>query len=155
MTLEMITTEPDYLKRVRTHLDWEKLEPGDKVAQVTDRSSYFGQRAVFYTVARLTASMIIMDDTSRWYKKSGTRRGGSPWDVLRHPQDDEVITVQQRMAYLAFTRKLEEVSWMTDATTYAQMMTIADGIDKIRASFVAQITILEGKRRKPDALPGV
>lgn len=147
MALEMTTTAPDYLGRTRTHLDWMKLEPGDVVFHITGKSSYYGAVDKRLTVERLTATLIVMADGSRWRRDDGTEFGGTRFDdVLMHPQDDSVINVQQQVEFRMFKRALEDIA-KRKATTFQQMMSDADEVDKVRSSFQARITILEGKRR--------
>lgn len=131
-------------------LEWDKLAPGDEVAFISGRHSYYGNTVKMYTVERLTATQIVMTDGTRWYRKTGRQVASNDYYPLLHPQADDVIDAHQHTQHRLFLRALEGVS-KRKATTFRNMMSDADDATTICASFRARITALEGKRRKPDA----
>lgn len=131
--------------RDESRLVWDKLEKGDEVAYISSRS-YYGEDVSTFIVDRVTATLIIMTDGTRWYRKNGQQQGGSSWDALLHPLNDRVIPAKQQAEFRAFKRALE-MHIKVKANGYQEMMTYGDAVDKVRASFQARITILEGKRR--------
>lgn len=134
----------------RLQLVWDRLEKGDKVAFLSGRNSYYGSSLKLFAVDRTTATLIIMDDGSRWYRRNGQQQASSDHTALMHPQDDQVIDAQQQTEFRAFKRALEEC-FKIQASGYQELMKYGDAVDKVRASFQARIGILEGKRRKPRA----
>lgn len=127
-------------------LDWSALEPGDDVAFLADTRSYYGSRVVYYTVERVTATQIIMEDGSRWYRKNGQQVAGQSSEALRHPQDDEVLNSLLASEDRLFKRALEDLA-KRRTTTQEQRLRDKQDAEKIAAGYGARLLALEGQRR--------
>lgn len=126
-------------------LIWQQLAAGDKVAVVNSRS-YYGAEVTLFTVERVTATLVIMEGGSRWYRNTGKQVASNSWDKLRHPQDDAVINGLEEAETRRFKRRLEELA-KGPTTGYAQMDTLILEVKAAANLYASRINALEGQRR--------
>lgn len=129
------------------------LTPGARVAWLvrSDQLGYRGQRAVFATVARLTPTLVVLNDDSRWRLATLSRVGESGFGPTLVPADDPTIVRVDRdhrlgLARLDGSRQAEALAlrWRRDkdddaARELAALITSTlAAIDAIRAEDGAQ-----------------
>lgn len=80
----------------RTTIDLKAVKAGDRVAYVHGRNDSLH----LTRVDRLTPTLIVLEDDTRWNRSDGSNYGGRmPFTYLKRPEDPDILHARMSAAY--------------------------------------------------------
>lgn len=93
--------------------EWlDSLKPGDTFYQLESYRHGVVRRLVQMTVLKRTATQIVMTDGRRYKFDTGRRIGGTHFDCIYLPPDDDIIKeISAEIRERNILRRLQETNW--------------------------------------------